>query len=87
METPRGHQFERDEIEAAVIRERELNEAVCYLDRAISRFATQDSPSRWLNSHRQLPARSLPTPGPASLIQLCVAALRNEWRSLSDTRR
>jgi hypothetical protein len=52
-------ELESDEIRAAVLRERELNEALCYLERAISRFATEECPSRWLNSRAQPRRRGL----------------------------
>jgi hypothetical protein len=59
METQHPLEMERDEIRAAAQRERELNEALCYLERAISRFATEECPSRWLSSRPQPRRRSL----------------------------
>jgi hypothetical protein len=59
METRHTLEFEKDEVRAAVLRERELNEALCFLERAISRFATEECPSRWLSSRPQPRRRSL----------------------------
>jgi hypothetical protein len=83
MGTPLISEIERvEELEAAAIRERELNEALHYLDRAISRFANQELPSRWSSAHCRLRRQPLPFPGLAPVIRLCAAAFRAEhtWR-------
>jgi hypothetical protein len=78
METPRNHEFERDDIGAAVLRERELNEALSYLDRAISQFANQEVPSRWLSSHSGPHRQAFPTGQLALFVHRCVAAFRTQ---------
>jgi hypothetical protein len=74
METPRDFDFERDDIRAAVLRERELNEALSYLDRAISRVASQEAPSRWVATHSQPLRRASSAQGLGSILHRCVAA-------------
>lgn len=74
METPRTFELERDEIGAAVIRERELNEAISCLDRAISRFAHQNIPSRWSSAHCRPQARAFAIPSLEPVFRLCAAA-------------
>jgi len=85
METPRAFESERDEIRAAVLRERELNEALSYLDRAISQFASQEAPSRWVATHSQ-PRRpvSSTTRGLGSVLHRCVAAFGAGRRTVSS---
>jgi len=85
MKTPRISEAELDEVEAAVIRERELNDALRYLDRAISRFATQEWPSRWSSAHCAPPRRSLQFPGLAPVMRLYAAAFRGE-RAVGELR-
>jgi len=74
MDTPRAIESERDDIRAAVLRERELNEALSYLDRAISQFANQEAPSRWVATHAQPRRRAASSQGLGSLLHRCVAA-------------
>jgi hypothetical protein len=78
METPRDYEFERDDIGAAVLRERELNEALSYLDRAISQFASQEVPSRWLSSHAGSHQQAYPTGQLGLFVHRCVAAFRSQ---------
>jgi hypothetical protein len=78
METPRVDEFERDDIGAAVLRERELNEALSYLDRAISQFASQEVPSRWLSSHAESRRQAFPTGQLSLFVHRCVTAFRPE---------
>ncbi len=59
MDTEHTLELDKDEISAAVLRERELNEALCFLERAISRFANEECPSRWLTSRSQQRRRGL----------------------------
>jgi hypothetical protein len=86
METSRRFELERDEIGAAVIRERELNEAICYLDRAISRFAHQNAPSRWSNAHCPAQARAFAIPALEPVFRLCAAAFGIEHHSAGELR-
>jgi len=72
METPRAYDVERDEIASAVLRERELNETLCYLDRAISQFASREAPSRWQSSHTGSHRSNSPTRGLGSVLHRCV---------------
>jgi hypothetical protein len=74
MEALRAYQPERDDIEVAAQRERELTEALSYLDRAISRLAAQDYPSRWQSSHTLSPRRGSPSHGFGSALHRYVAA-------------
>ncbi len=62
MEHTRKFDCPRDEFKAAAYRERELNDALSYLDWAISQFATQEAPSRWVESQRQPVRRGAFTP-------------------------
>jgi hypothetical protein len=77
MEAPRDYQFELDDIGAAVLRERELNEALSYLDRAISNFANEEAPSRWLSSHAGSHRQASPTGQLTVFVHRCVAAFRS----------
>jgi hypothetical protein len=78
METPRTYEVERDEIASAVLRERELNDALTYLERAISQFASREAPSRWQSSHTR-PDRTTPsTRGLGAVLHRCAAAFRTE---------
>jgi hypothetical protein len=86
METSRSFELERDEIGAAVIRERELNEAICYLDRAISRFALQNAPSRWSNAHLCPQRRAFSIPALEPVFRLCAAAFGIEHHSAGELR-
>jgi hypothetical protein len=86
METTRTFELERDEIGAAVIRERELNEALSYLDRAISRFAHQNIPSRWSNAHCRPAARTFAIPALEPVFRLCAAAFGMEHHSAGEMR-
>jgi hypothetical protein len=86
METSRSFELERDEIGAAVIRERELNEAICYLDRAISRFAHQNTPSRWSSAHCRPQVRAFPIPALEPVFRLCAAAFGIEHHSGGELR-
>ena len=73
METPRIYEVERDEIASAVVRERELNETLCYLERAISKVAVQEAPSRWQSSHAGSHRNASPARGLGSVLHRCVA--------------
>jgi hypothetical protein len=77
MEAQHEHDLEGRDAVAAVLRERELNEALSYLDRAISKFASQEAPSRWLNSHAGSHRQASPTRQLAQFVQRCVVALRS----------
>jgi hypothetical protein len=77
METPRAYDFEH-EITVAVLRERELNEALSCLDRAISDFASQGYNSRWQATHSRLQRPAFPTRGLGSVIRRCVVVFRTE---------
>ena len=81
MEAPRDYEIERDDVRAAVLRERELNEALSYLNRAISQFASQQPPSRWLSSHARPPRQAFPTRQLAQFVHRCVEALRRQRSS------
>jgi hypothetical protein len=83
METPRAYESERDDIRAAVLRERELNEALSYLDRAISQFANQEAPSRWVASHAPPRRPAAPSRGLGSLLHRCVAVFGTGRRTES----
>jgi hypothetical protein len=74
METLRASQPQRDDAGTAAQRERELTEALSYLDRAISRLAAQDYPSRWQSSHALSPRPAPPSRGLGSVLHRCVAA-------------
>jgi hypothetical protein len=74
MEPARTSDFDRDEISVAVRRERELNEALSYLDRAISRLASQEAPSRWLAAHARPRRPAPPTRSLGSVLHRYVAA-------------
>jgi hypothetical protein len=78
MEIPRDYEFERDDIRAAVLRERELNEALSYLDRVISNLASQEAPSRWLSSHTEPRRQAFPTGQLTLFVHRCVSAFRSE---------
>jgi hypothetical protein len=69
MDQPRHYNFPRDEFRAAANREQELNDALSYLDRAISHFANQEAPSRWAESHRPPVRRGLFAPGLTQAVQ------------------
>ena len=86
MKTPRTFEFERDEIGAAAVRERELSEALSYLDRAISRFAHQDAPSRWSSAHCRPQARAFAIPALEPVLRLCAAAFGIEHHSAGEMR-
>jgi hypothetical protein len=83
MEAPRDYELERDDIGAAVLRERELNEALSYLDRAISNFANEEAPSRWLSSHAGSHRQTSSTRQLTHFVHRCVAAFRS-MRSARD---
>jgi hypothetical protein len=72
MEAPRIYEAEPDEIASAVLRERELNETLCYLERAISQVASREAPSRWQSSHAGPRRSPSPTRGLGSLLHRCV---------------
>jgi hypothetical protein len=72
MEIPRIYEAEPDEVASAVLRERELNETLCYLERAISRIASREAPSRWQSSHAGPRRSPSPTRGLGSLLHRCV---------------
>jgi hypothetical protein len=76
MEAPHQREIERDDIEAAVLRERELNEALSSLDRAISQFASSEAPSRWLTSHAVAHRQAFPTRQLSLFVHRCVTAFR-----------
>lgn len=78
MGTHRNHEFERDDIGAAVLRERELNDALSYLDQVISKLASQEAPSRWLAAHAQPTRQAFPTGQLALFVHRCVAAFRTQ---------
>lgn len=81
MEKSHEHEFERDDVVTAVRRERELRDALFYLDRAISNLANQESDSRWLNSYKA-PERPVFSIRPlAFIVERCVSAFRPEQRS------
>jgi hypothetical protein len=86
METTRTLELERDEIGAAVIRERELNEALSYLDRAISRFAHQNMPSRWSSAHCRTLPRKFAIPALEPVFRLCAAAFGIEHHPVGEMR-
>jgi hypothetical protein len=77
MEAPRDYQLERDDIGAAVLRERELNEALSYLDRVISNLANEEAPSRWLSSHAGSHRQAPSTRQLTHFVHRCVAAFRS----------
>ena len=86
METPRVLEIERDEVGAAVVRERELNEAICCLDRAISCFAHQNTPSRWSSAHCRPQWRAFQIPSLTPVLRLCAAAFGIERQSAQGLR-
>jgi len=86
METPRAFELERDEIGAAVIRERELSEAISCLDRAISRFAHENASSRWSDAHCRPLAHAFAIPALEPVIRLCAAAFGIEHHSGGEMR-
>jgi hypothetical protein len=86
METTRTFEHERAEIGAAVVRERELNEALSYLDRAISRIAHQNTPSRWSSAHCPPQARAFSMPALEPVFRLCAAAFGIEHHSAGEMR-
>jgi hypothetical protein len=83
MEALRTYQPECDDL-AATDRERELTEALSYLDRAISRLASQDYPSRWQSSHTLPARRAQPTLGFGSVLHRYVAAAFGTGRRASS---
>jgi hypothetical protein len=77
MDTPRPYEVERDEIASAIARERELNETLCYLERAISQVAVREAPSRWQSSHAGSHRNASPSRGLGSVLHRYVAIFGN----------